>query len=366
MIAAPGTSRGTILIDAFYRHLPDADSPLKHNMEIKLFSGAAEVVARTRVIGQKQIEPGQEGWLQLALQEPISVVRDDRFILRRPSPAATLGGGRILDPHPGRQRRRFKVEEIERLKTLTEGTDSDRLLQTLNRIDPVAQNILIKESGLDRPAAETSLQELEENNDIKHLGNQLITFAGWQRLLDKMIDILDQYHKEYPLRLGIPREELRSRLKLSPAVFNPLVQESNDQALLVEEGPYLRLAEHTIQFSPRRQEEIERLLTLFAKSGVSSPSVKDCKTAVGDDVYRALIDLGNLVQLNNEVVYEKNQFAGLIVKITDFLQENNQIDAAQTRDLLNTSRKYAIAILEYLDDNKVTRRTGDYRVLYGK
>ncbi|MCZ7670925.1 MAG: hypothetical protein M5U34_29155 [Chloroflexi bacterium] len=91
----------TILLDASYRHLADASGPLKHNMEVKLFVGAAEVVARTRVLGAAHINPGETGWLQLALSEPVAISRRDRFILRRPSPGETLGGGLALDPHPG-------------------------------------------------------------------------------------------------------------------------------------------------------------------------------------------------------------------------------------------------------------------------
>ncbi|MEM7118702.1 MAG: selenocysteine-specific translation elongation factor, partial [Chloroflexota bacterium] len=114
VVTLPKMVRGTVLFDASYRHLAAADAPLKHNMEVKLFVGAAEVVARTRVLGAKQIDPGEEGWLQLALSESAAIVRGDRFILRRPSPGATLGGGKVLDPYPGRRHRRFRPDVIAR------------------------------------------------------------------------------------------------------------------------------------------------------------------------------------------------------------------------------------------------------------
>lgn len=363
VIAAPGIINSTILMDVLYRHLPEADGPLTHNMQVKLYSGAAEVVARTRVIGTKQIDPGQEGWLQLALQEPIAVVRGDRFILRRPSPATTLGGGHILDPYPGRKRRRYKAQEIERLQTLTDGTSADLLLQTLTRIEPTAATNLIKESGLARDEAEETISELEEKREIIRLGKQLISYVGWQRLLDNTTTILNSYHEQYPLRLGIPREEMRSRLKLSPAVFNPLVAECSSREMLTEDGAYLRAVSYSIKFSASQQAGIDQLLILFQRSGVTSPSVKDCKTAVGDDIYRAMVDMGTLIQLNNDVVYEKSQYELLAANIVDYLNKNGRIDAAKARDLLSTSRKYAIALLEYMDDNKITRRSGDFREL---
>lgn len=364
VVTSPGNSAGTILLDAYYRHLSDADAPLKHNVEVKLFTGSAEVVARTRVIGSKQIDPGQDGWLQLALQEPVAAVRGDRYILRRPSPGATLGGGHILDPYPGRKRRRFKAQEIERLQVLTDGTPADLLLQTLSRIEPAAADNLIKETGMEHDAALLALQELEHEQEIVRLDKQLITYAGWQRLIDKVTAILGSYHKDYPLRPGIPREEMRSRLKIKPAAFNPLMQACAAQGALVENGPFLSASGHAVVFSSAQQGAIEALFEGLKSAGVASPSVKECKTAVGEDVYRALIDLGSLIQLNNEVVYEKTQYDLLVGKIVKYLKSEGRIDAAQTRDLLGTSRKYAIALLEHLDDIRITRRTGDHRVLY--
>ncbi|MEJ2749627.1 MAG: selenocysteine-specific translation elongation factor, partial [Anaerolineae bacterium] len=249
VVAAPGVIGSTILLDAAYRHLPGSDIPLKHNVEVKLFVGAAEIVARTRVLGVPQIEPGQEGWLQLALSEPVAVVRGDRFILRRPSPGLTLGGGRVLDPHPGRRHRRFRPDVIERLQTLAQGTPAELLLQKLRRLEPITQANLFKQAGMDEATAVVALQELENEQQIIWLDQQILSRAGWQRSLDRMSDILTAYHAESPLRLGIPREELRSRLKLPAAVFNPLVSQAAAEGLLVEVGAVIHAPGHEIRFT---------------------------------------------------------------------------------------------------------------------
>lgn len=361
--AAPGAVEDTILLDASYRQLADAGVPLKHNVQVKLFVGAAEVVARTRILGSKQIDPSEEGWLQLALEEPIAVARGDRFILRRPSPAATLGGGRILDPHPGRRHRRFKPEVVERLQTLTHGTPTELLVQTLTRIEPTTISDLLKQSNLDRETAETSIHILEEQQQIVSIGKWVLSRAGWQQLMDRQLIILRTYHHDFPLRLGIPREELRSKLRLTPAIFNPLIAESSGMGVLVEEGPVVRLPEHRILFSTSLQAGIDQLMLRHTSAGVNSPSVKESKKVVGDDVYHALIDLGELRQISGDVVYALSVYTEVCEKISQFLSDNQRIDAAQARDLLGTSRKYAIALLEHLDDIKVTRRVGDYREL---
>ncbi|MFN2179487.1 MAG: selenocysteine-specific translation elongation factor [Candidatus Promineifilaceae bacterium] len=363
VIARPGSISDTILIDVAYRHLADAGEPLKHNAQVKLFLGSAEVLARTRVIGQKDIPPGQEGWLQLALSEPAAAARGDRFILRRPSPPATLGGGKILDPHPGRRHRRFRPDVAERLQTLAGGTPDEILLMALRRRQPMPAGELISISGIDQDSAGAALADLIEEGQVREIGGQLITESGWRDLRQKAQQILQTYHEKNPLRLGMPREELRSRLGLSPQMFNTLMAWCTDQNIIVIEGGLLRTADHELLFSPDQQQQIARFLDQMKRSDANTPSVKEAQHALGDALYYALIDLGRLRQLNADVVYESGQYEEFAGKITSFLQANGEINAAQARDLLQTSRKYAIALLEHLDDIKVTRRVGDVRVL---
>jgi selenocysteine-specific elongation factor len=364
VLTLPDRVGSTILFDAAYRHLADADAPLKHNMEVKLFVGAAEVVARTRVLGSQQIEPGEEGWLQLATRDPVAVVRGDRFILRRPSPGATLGGGRVLAPFPGRRHRRFRPEVVTRLQTLAQGTPGELLLQTLARLEPEKPATLIKQSGLDEATAQEALAELQAQQQVISLGAQLMSRSGWQRTLDKLVEILTAFHQERPLRLGMSREEIRSRLRLPAAVFNPLISQAVAENVVADDGALLRLPTHQVEFTAQQQTAVEQLLRQMNSAGINSPSVKEGKTAVGEEVYYALVDLGQLRQLNNEVVYTPDTYAQIIQQITDYLRQHGTINAAQTRDLFNTSRKYAIGLLEHLDDIKVTRRVGDERELY--
>jgi selenocysteine-specific elongation factor len=236
VVSVPGILRDTTLCDVNYRHLADADVPLTHNMAVKMFVGAAEVMARVRLIGQRQIEPGGRGWLQLAVKEPIAVARADRFILRRPSPGATLGGGRILDPFPGRRHRRFKPEVIQRFETSAHGSPGEKLIQAAGQLQPATQVAIIKQAGLASEAAEPAWQELLRDKELIAVGQYFLTAAGWQRLLRDLEDILDSFHRQYPLRPGLAREELRSRLGLPATVFNPLLNQAAESGLAVEDG----------------------------------------------------------------------------------------------------------------------------------
>ncbi len=362
VVSEPGVIGQTILFDAAYRHLPAATQPLKHNTTMKLFVGAAELLARVRVLGSERIEPGQTGWLQLATSEPVAVARGDRFILRRPSPGETIGGGRVLDPHPGRRHRRFRAETVERLKTLSQGTPAELLLQTVQRLEPTSAQNVLQTVGLDTETTVSALAELEESGQVVRLDQQIISQAGWQTLVSQLTQLVSDFHQRYPLRLGIPREELRSRLKLKAAVFNPLMAQAAAENLLTEAGALVHDPGHEVRFSAAQQEKVDTLLRAFEEAGINSPSVKECKTAVGEDVYFALVDLGTLRPISADVVYGQNTYERLITQLMGELAAKGSLNAAGVRDLLDTSRKYAIALLEHLDERRLTRRVEDDRV----
>ena len=363
VVAAPGTLRPTLRLDAHYRHLPDADAPLAHNDEVKLFLGAAEVTARARVIGREQILPGASGWLQLALVEPVAAARGDRFILRRPSPGATLGGGRVLDPRPGRRHRRFRPDVVERFQALERGAPDELLLAALARAGTLPAATLLERAALSADEGPAALESLVAAGQIRAIGKTLIWPAYWQGLAERAADELARYHVEMPLRPGMEREELRARLQLPPPLFAVLREELLAAGQVVEAGPLLRRPDHTVRFSPQQEAAAAQLHAVFAAQGVNSPSVKECKALVGDALYFALVALGQVRPINEEVVYSAPIYVDLLARLEGHLRQHGAITAPEARDLLGTSRKYAIALLEHLDELRLTRRVGDTREL---
>lgn len=363
MIAAPGVVATTILCDVSYRHLKDVGTPLKHNVPVKMFIGSTEVMARTRVLGERQIDPGRHGWLQLELDHSVAMVRGDRFILRRPSPPATLGGGHLLDPHPGRKHRRYRTDIVERLEMLELGSPEDLLLEAIYRYQPSRLDQLMPTVGMSRQDVEIAYQALIKDGRIELLADFILPAGGRMQWADRLVSILTNFHSQSPLRLGIPREELRSRLGQPADFFNKLINWAEEQQLLTQRGTIISQSGHQIRFTAKQESNIQRLMARFESTGVNSPSVKECKLEVGDDVYSALIELGMLRQVSNDVVYTADGYQRLVGQIVDYLNQNTSIDAAKLRDLLGTSRKYAIALLEHLDDTRITRRVGDNREL---
>ena len=167
VVARPGTFQPTTLIDVRFRLLADAPKALAHNQRVDLFTGASEIRAYARVLGAEQIEPGQEGWLQLRLDHPVVVVAGDRFILRQPSPSLTLGGGEVLSPTPRRRWRRFDPAVLARLQTLSRGTPDAILLHTLARNPLISPQDLIRRSELEQEAAQSALDELRTTGALR-------------------------------------------------------------------------------------------------------------------------------------------------------------------------------------------------------
>ncbi len=366
VLTLPDVITPTVLIDTSYRQLADADAPLKHNQEVKLFVGSAEINARTRLIGSEQIAAGETGFVQLALRDSAAVVRGDRFILRRPSPAATLGGGQILDPQPGRQHRRFRTDTVKRLETLAQGTPAELLLQSLARLEPTARATWQKGAGLDEATFEKAFDELRASGQIVEFGKNILTTAtcnGWQVTVEKLVT---DFHRVNPLRLGMAREEIRSRLGLKANLFNPFVEEMVATGRLVEAGSLLKAVGHAVVFSADQEAAIATLLNQFATAGINAPTVKEAKEVVGEAVYVALLDKGTLVQVNEAVVFSAETYTTIIERIINHLCENQTITVGDLRDIFQTSRKYAIALLEHLDSQRVTRRVDDARELVNR
>jgi selenocysteine-specific elongation factor len=383
VVTTPGWLRPTTLVDCHLRYLPDAPVPLKHNAPVEFYSGAAEAQARVRLLGARLPAPGEEGWVQLRLEKPVALVRGDRFIIRQPSPSVTIGGGRVVNPFPGRRHRRFRPEVIERLETLAHGSPDEILLQALERQQPCEVRELLGRSGLAQEQAQESLAALVRDEQVFVLGSSpepadhaltlpatsfLITRSGWGALRERTETLLGEYHGRFPLRTGMPREEVKSRLarylpKLTSRLFGEIVRRATEEGWLVETGGTIRLALHQATFTAKQQQAVDYLLYTFRQEPYTTPSVTQCEEQVGAEVLNALLEQGQLIKLNEDVVFLTETYEDMRDRLVAYLKEQGSITVAQVRDMFGTSRKYALAFLGYLDEKRITRRVGDERVL---
>jgi selenocysteine-specific elongation factor len=381
VVTTPGWLEPSQLIDVHLRLLADAPKPLRHNQQVEIFSGATEVVGFTRLLEAREIEPGQVGWVQLRLQERIPVVKGDHFIVRQPSPSLTIGGGVVVDPLPRRRHRRFRPQLIKRLETLLAGTPEDLLLAELDRRGPLPLRTVVTEGGLPVTVASTALNNLLTTADVfllspttsgteeAALGDYtkskelVVSRAGWAALQGQIRTTLADYHERFPLRPGIPRGELKSRLKLETRLFNEAIQRGQAEAMWTATEVSVSLPNHQVKFKPEQQAAVDKLLAEFRRNPYNTPLPRDVAAMLGEEVTLALIETGQLTRLSNEVMLLAETYQQFLDWLKRYLQENRSVTVAQVRDVFQTSRKYALALLEYTDEQRITRRVGDERVL---
>jgi selenocysteine-specific elongation factor len=375
VIVHPGDYRPSGRLDVTFRLLPDVSTVIKHNMEVKLFIGTAEVVARVRLLGVDELRPGETGWLQLESKQKVVSVRGDRYIIRRPSPGETLGGGAIMDAHPLGRYKRYSADVLARLEALKKGTPDEILYQALNTLGAAPLNEVIVRSNLDDDEVREAMDLLvasgqlvpltpgRDSADVLRSSDLVISNDYLDQLYTKSDNELANYHQSYPLRKGMPREELKSRLKISPKLFNALLVRWVAEGALSEDGPLLFQPDHEIRFSPEQKEDISRLQRRFIAAPYGPPSVKDCQTEVGDEVYNALLSSGDLVQVSPDVVFSRDGYQEMVAEVRRMIEREGQIKASQVRDHFQTSRKYILALLEHLDEIGTTIRVGDARKL---
>jgi selenocysteine-specific elongation factor len=174
---------------------------------------------------------------------------------------------------------------------------------------------------------------------------------------------LEAYHGQFPLRRGIPREELKSKLKLAPRVFNVVIAKLANEGSLTAHAASLSKPGHAIQFNGADQTRVKALLRTFDQNPFATPSLKECQSEAGEEVVNALVELGELVTVSQEVLFRKKDYDTLVEKVRAAIEANGEITLAGARDALGTTRKYAQALLEHLDAIGVTTRAGDTRKL---
>lgn len=368
VLVAPGHYQPTRRIDARLRLLKDLASPLKHATQVKVFAGAAETIANLRILDGDVLIAGDEAWVQLELRDPLVLVRGDRTILRRPSPGETLGGGLVVDAHPTQRHKRFDQVVLDRLEMLFQGTPAEVLFQAALALGAASVRDTLSKAHLETDIGQAALKEcletgllivLEDPGTPVSADSLLIPAPLWAVLQENIRSALALFHKNFPLRRGMSREELKSRLKLTPRLFNTLLK----YMVVQDGGAWLALPGHTLRFSPAQQAKVDVLLRKFATAPFAPPAVKECQAEVGEDVFAALLELGELVLAAPEVVFGRAGFEQMTALVREKMTQNGQATAAEVRDLFGTSRKFALALLEHLDAIGVTIRDGDVRRL---
>jgi len=357
VLTKPGWLIPTTVLAVKLRLLPYLHRPLRHSATVSFHTGAAETMAKVRLLEGDELQPGDSTWAQLSLDRPVGVINGDHFIIR--SPMETLGGGKIVDSHT-RRLRRFRPAIIENLRAREEGTAEDIIVALLEQ--PLELSALLSQSGLPEKEAQSEIESLARQGKVVKIGqgeqSLLMTVLGWENLANKAAAILQDYHRRFPTRPGMPKVELGSRLKLR-AYSSAALRKLCEQGAIVEDGAAVRLPAHRIQLTQAQQAKIDAFLRSLAQNPYAPPG----DLIPEPDLLNLLIEQQQVVKVSDSVVFAASAYNEMLERVTSHIKTHGKVSLAEVRDLFKTSRKYAQALLEYLDGKKITRRVGDEPVL---
>ena len=364
ILTIPGWLKPTYRLDARLRMVKNAPNPLKHNQGVTFHLFTSEASARVRLLDADRLTAGQEGWVQLLLADPLPAVKGDFFVIR--SSEDTLGGGQIVDPNPRRRYRRFDDDVIDRLMTLDQGTGGDIIISVAEQWGPCDMTTLSQRTNLSQEEVTERVSQLTGEGHLVSLGEfggdadaVVYSAQGWDILKSKVASALQLYHTQYPLRHGVPAQEIRSRLNLSQPVYQRALARLVEEQIIIDERQFLRLPDHEITLTPKMEEEASAYLNSLQKDPYSPPSDQ----RVSPELLGVLIDQGKVVRVTNGVIFDASAYREMTERIVQHLKDQGNITVAEARTMFNTSRKYILPLLEHMDQQQITRRTGDERVL---
>jgi selenocysteine-specific elongation factor len=367
VVTVAGGLRPTAALDVRLRLLRDAPRPLGNATTVGFHSGTAEAVGKVTLLDRDALAPGEETWAQIRLRSPVAVAKNDLFILRQLSPGVTLGGGQIVDPAPARRHRRRQPAVLAALETLARGTPEEIVLQTLELREPADPASLVKASALGPEVAQGALQSLLAGGQALRAGNAVYSLSGWRRLQERTREQLGASHRQYPLRPGMPREELKSRLQLPTRLFAEVLTLLAADGTVVEAGTAVRLPDHAVRLSPSQEALAGRLQERLRATPLAPPTLPELRAELGpeldDELLGALVGLGQVVRVGDDLLFDAATYREMVHTIVDHLRQREALTVAEARDLFGTSRRYVLPLLEQLDRERVTRRRGDERVL---
>lgn len=359
----------TSMLDVKLKLLKHSQRELKNWTRLRLYHGTKEILCRLVLLDKEMLAPGEECFAQLRLEEPTACKYGDHFVIRFYSPLETIGGGTILDPN-AHKHKRFKDEIIDEL-LFKEAGNQDAIIDNLimkhsdefMRIDEY-----VKLSGLTKEEVTSQIASLKENQVIVELTNQMLLHREF--LLQKeqeMLALINAYHEKYPIRLGIQKEELRNKL------FNNIKNKVFDEVLsyfgevIKVQGKFISYIDFEIAYTKEQERIIEKLLHDLDAGGFKPLNMSDMLKQFKDkhmkDILTNLVESQELVRLNDSIYLTKKKYEQGLTLLRNAFEAQGALSLSACKDILDTSRKYIVPIMEYLDQQGITKRVGDERML---
>ncbi len=364
-VVTPGRFSPTQSIDVRIKLLEDAP-PLKSKTNIHFHLATSEVIGRVILYDCDQLKGGESAYCQIRLEKPVLAVSGDRFIIRRFSPVQTIGGGIILDAWAKRRR---KKEGLKDLEIFEQGTLKDRIETKIRKsgLKGFLRERIYGWINAEVKECDKALKELIKEKRVYQYSDFLIHGDVYQSMKDKLIDALQRFHKNNPLKPGMSKEVLRGIFGLKPEVFQGILSLTEE---IVAERDIVRLREFTVSVTDSYQEIKDKIVRLLEKERFQPPSKEELaeycnvKPKEMDDILRLMTNEGTLKRITDSLYLRSEDYEEMLNLLREFYSKNDTMTVGQFRDLLTTTRKFALPFLEHLDSNKITLRVGDVRKMH--
>ena len=373
-VAKPGSVRTSRMLDVRLQNLPGSGRIIKNDSQVHLFHGTAELLTKVVLFGREELKPGESCYAQLRLTEPIASKNGDRFVIRFFSPLETIGGGIILDDQPRRHKRSDpKIQEI--LKIKESGSRDDLTVQILAEFGPrlpTASQLVAKLQREEADIQEELYQLCSRGLAMEALPGRYIAATAVDKIWKDCQDILSLYHKQNPLHAGIQSAELRQKLckgmdRASADAFIAILHQEGKIRKLTDR---YALSDFTVTLTKRQRGIREKLMGIYSTAGIETPITEhvmegfpSTERPEAKQVLESLLTSGELVMLTPQICLYRQDYDKILEIAKTHFETNDSLTLAQLRDLLNTSRKYAQALVEYFDKIHITKKDGDIHYL---
>lgn len=367
-LAAPGAFEPTQKLEVQISLLKDA-RPLKNRARVHFHAFTSETIAEVALRGVNELKPGASAFAQLRSAEPLLLLPGDRAILRQFSPVITIGGAVVLDAFPLSRQKQDAVQRF--LQTLSSGNRQDALLARIARRGHEGLSVAaaVRETGSKQSVLQPLIAALVQQKQIIQVAEFLLSADALQKTRDRLIAALEVFHKANPLVGGISKEELREKIGLHQTVMEAMLTQLTRDKKAEVAGEQVRLAGRGVELKDEEAKAKAQIEKAFADAGLKVPLMKEVLDKLPVDKVRAqklvtlLLRDRVLIKLADDLVFHQTALEGLRQLMATQKAKTQKIDVATFKDLLGVTRKYAIPLLEYLDQQRITRRVGDERII---
>ncbi len=377
IIAPINSMRDTMMLDVKIKIIKEIDRLIENRTRLWLYVGTREVLCRIVILNKESLEAGEEAYAQLRLEEPLVAKRGDKFILRFYSPMFTIGGGEILESNP-KKKKRFDQEAIKELEIKEKGSSTDiieNIIKDKSKEFPTSKDIAISTSMLE-DNVKKEVNRLLKDGKIKsyQLTKDLyiIHKSYFKEIKERVLKELNKYHKIYPLRIGMPKEEMRSRIfkNANPRVAEQVIEDLIKSEIIEQKFESVFVKGFKIELNENQIKLKNEILNAFKEDLSKQAKKEDLLEIIKaeekeiEEVLLYLIGIGEIIRLAGDIYISKKIYDEGVSELKEYIKEKGSITVGEFRDLIDGNRRFALAFLEYCDQVKVTRRLEDIRILY--